>query len=72
MFVYLGDQMRLIVAGQVPNVQADRILFFQDIALLLQALVGLAIGENQVCYSYRGIPSIFRTETEELVWINNI
>lgn len=48
MFVYLGDQMRLIVAGQVPTATADRELFFQDVALLLQALLGLAVGEEQV------------------------
>eukprot|EP00752_Nemacystus_decipiens_P001840 g1774.t1 len=47
-FVYLGDQMRLIVAGQVPTATADRELFFQDVALLLQALLGLAVGEEQV------------------------
>eukprot|EP00903_Cladosiphon_okamuranus_P008054 g7768.t1 len=47
-FVYLGDQMRLIVAGQVPTSIADRELFFQDVALLLQALLGLAVGEEQV------------------------
>ena len=40
--------MRLVVAGQVPNPQADRHLFFQDVSLLLQALLGLAVGENQV------------------------
>lgn len=47
-FVYLGDQMRLIVAGQVPTATADRELFFQDVSLLLQALLGLAVGEEQV------------------------
>lgn len=47
-FVYLGDQMRLIVAGQVPTAPADRELFFQDVSLLLQALLGLAVGEDQV------------------------
>lgn len=47
-FVYLGDQMRLIVAGQMPNVTSDRQLFFQDVSLLLQALLGLAVGEEQV------------------------
>lgn len=48
MFVYLGDQMRLIVAGQVPTATADRELFFQDVSLLLEALLGLAVGEEQV------------------------
>lgn len=48
MFVYLGDQMRLIVASQVPTSSTDRELFFQDISLLLQALLGLAVGEEQV------------------------
>lgn len=48
MFVYLGDQMRLIRAEQIPKVSSDRQLFFQDVALLLQALLGLAIGEQQV------------------------
>ncbi|CAM9212486.1 unnamed protein product, partial [Ectocarpus sp. 12 AP-2014] len=47
-FVYLGDQMRLIVGGQVPTATADRELFFQDVSLLLQALLGLAVGEEQV------------------------
>lgn len=47
-FVYLGDQMRLIVAGQVPTAVADRELFFQDVSLLLQALLGLSVGEEQV------------------------
>lgn len=49
-FVYLGDQMRLIVAGQVPTATADRELLFQDVSLLLQALLGLAVGEEQVRY----------------------
>lgn len=49
MFVYLGDQMRLIASGQIPNVNSDRQLFFQDVALLLQALIGLSVGEQQVC-----------------------
>lgn len=40
--------MRLIVAGQVPTAPADRDLFFQDVSLLLQALLGLAVGEDQV------------------------
>lgn len=48
MFVYLGDQMRLIAAGQVPTATADRELFFQDVSLLLQALLGLSVGEEQV------------------------
>lgn len=50
MFVYLGDQMRLIMEGQMPKVSSDRQLFFQDVALLLQALIGLAVGEDQVRY----------------------
>lgn len=41
--------MRLIVAGQVPTSSSDRELFFKDISLLLQALLGLAVGEEQVC-----------------------
>lgn len=40
--------MRLIVAGQVPTATADRELFFQDVSLLLEALLGLAVGEEQV------------------------
>lgn len=40
--------MRLIVAGQVPTAPADRELFFQDVSLLLQSLLGLAVGEDQV------------------------
>lgn len=51
-FVYLGDQMRLIVAGQVPTAPADRELFFQDVSLLLQALLGLAVGEEQVEFQF--------------------
>lgn len=54
MFVYLGDQMRLIVANQVPTAPADRELFFQDVSLLLQALLGLAVGEEQVQFSVTG------------------
>ena len=53
-FVYLGDQMRLIVAGQVPTAPADRELFFQDVSLLLQSLLGLAVGEDQVRCSSGG------------------
>lgn len=40
--------MRLIVAGHVPTAPSDRSLFFQDVSLLLQALLGLSIGEEQV------------------------
>lgn len=40
--------MRLIVAGQVPTASADSDLFFKDVSLLLQALLGLAVGEEQV------------------------
>lgn len=53
--------MRLIVAGQVPTAQADRELFFQDVSLLLQSLLGLAVGEDQVrsVESVSGIKSVF-------------
>ena len=46
--------MRLIVAGQVPTAPADRELFFQDVSLLLQSLLGLAVGEDQVRCSSGG------------------
>lgn len=32
----------------MPTATADRELFFQDVSLLLQALLGLAVGEEQV------------------------
>lgn len=60
MFVYLGDQMRLIVAGQVPTSSSDRELFFKDISLLLQALLGLAVGEEQVRV---GVLSFYATDS---------
>lgn len=63
-FVYLGDQMRLIVAGQVPNVTSDRQLFFQDVSLLLQALLGLAVGEAQVCVCVCACARVFVVNTK--------
>lgn len=50
--------MRLIVAGQVPTAPADRELFFQDVSLLLQALLGLAVGEDQVRVYVTPVPIV--------------
>ncbi|CAM9376579.1 unnamed protein product, partial [Discosporangium mesarthrocarpum] len=49
-FVHLGAKMRLTASGEAASVidREKREAFFADVALLLQALLGLSIGEGQV------------------------